>query len=153
MLTMDQQNNNGIYVIDIPRDNQNNPNFGNNQLIVNNLLTSNSNPGSKKNSMVSLVGELTSSFSEQRSKIKNNVTVSSVLLGGGMISYAIGCAYDIVPLTVLGLIQLTGSAVVGNFKISHQATKYQFKNDRICDDLMETINSLPDIENQLKDTK
>ncbi len=70
-----------------------------------------------------------------------------------MISFAIGCAYDMAPLTVLGLIQLTGSAVVGNFKISDQATKYQLKNDRICDDLMKTINSLPDIDNQLKDTK
>lgn len=149
MITMDLESNNNVRFIQIP----NNSNLKNNKLNLNNLKMNNINAGSKGNSMLLLVNELKSSFTKQHSKIKNNVIVSSVLLGGGMISFAVGCAYDMTPFTVLGLMQLTGSAVVGNLTLSHQATQYQFKNDRIYNNLIGVINSLPDIENQVQDTK
>jgi hypothetical protein len=151
LYTMNQDSNHDdLYTIDISMDNQNDTNHENNQLIVNNEQPINPNPQNKKSTMISLVNQLKVSLSEQRSKINKNILTSSILFGGGMISYAIGCNYNILPLAIVGIIQLGVSTIAGNFNNTHQAGEYHCENDITCNYLLQNINSLPDIENQLE---
>ena len=77
---MNQEQNNDTHIIDIPLGDQNSINPQDDLLIVNNLATQ------QKSMMLSLVNQLKSSFSKQRSKINQNTVNSSILFFGGIFS-------------------------------------------------------------------
>src|SRR5260221_5115497 len=81
LYTMHQDSDSDLYAIDISIDNQNGTNHENNQLLVNNQHTTNHNPLSKKSTLLSLVNQLKTSLSEQRSKINKNIIISSIFFG------------------------------------------------------------------------